>query len=383
MRRSAYRAAITVFGLLLATLARPAAAGTQLFDITFQSKLLSQFFKQPVDIGASVLLPLSYYKEPNRRYPVIYVVPAFEGTDVVTRDTELQWQRPMQSVRTEFIIVILQGMMNIDGEEVHTEFADSATNGPWGAALTQEFIPATDAHFRTIASGNARFLFGHSSGAWAVLWLQINYATTFNGAWAVSPDPVDFHDFFGPDLTKPGQNFYHDAAGNAYGICRFGRHDETTIERLVNGPYGCGSRGEQARGGEKPWGQRQMDTYDDVFSPAQADAKPAPLINRTTGAIDPAVAAYWETHYDMTHLLVTRWNALGPLLKGKLHVFVGDRDTFHLEGSVKLMRDTLNKLGSDAEIGVAPGDDHWQIFDYHGGLVKYSIEEMVERLTKN
>ncbi|MGA8327406.1 MAG: hypothetical protein WB757_15130, partial [Candidatus Cybelea sp.] len=113
------------------------------------------------------------------------------------------------------------------------------------------------------------------------------------------------------------------------------------------------------------------------------DAKPAPLINRTTGAIDPAVAAYWETHYDMTHLLVTRWNALGPLLKGKLHVFVGDRDTFHLEGSVKLMRDTLNKLGSDAEIGVAPGDDHWQIFDYHGGLVKYSIEEMVERLTKN
>jgi hypothetical protein len=107
VRRSAYRAAITAFGLLLATLARPVAAGPQLFDITFRSSQLSQFFRQPVDIGASVLLPPSYYKEPNRRYPVIYVVPAFEGTDVVTRDTELEWQRPMQSVRTEFIIVIL------------------------------------------------------------------------------------------------------------------------------------------------------------------------------------------------------------------------------------------------------------------------------------
>jgi hypothetical protein len=85
----------------------------------------------------------------------------------------------------------------------------------------------------------------------------------------------------------------------------------------------------------------------------------------------------------MTHLLVTRWNTLGALLKGKPHVFVGGRDTFHLEGSVMRMHDELTKLGSDAEISVAPGDDHWQIFDYHGGLVKYSIGEMVERLTNN
>lgn len=383
MRRSAYHAAFTVFGLLITMLAQPVAAGTHLLDVKFQSPLLSQFFKHPVDVGASVLLPPSYYKEPNQRYPVIYLVPAFEGTDEVSSQNVLEWQRMMRSAGREFIVVFLQGMMDIDSEAVHTEFADSATNGPWGAALTQEFIPATDAHFRTIATGDARFLFGHSSGAWAVLWLQINYPTTFNGAWAVSPDPVDFHDFFGPDLTKPGQNFYHDAAGNAYGICQFGRQDATTIERLVNGPYGCGTSGELARGGEKPWGQRQMDTYDDVFSPAQANGKPAPLIDRTTGAIDPAVAAYWEAHYDVTHLLVTRWNTLGPLLKGKLHVFVGDRDTFHLEGSVMLMRGALTKLGSDAEIGVAPGDDHWQIFGYHGGLVKYSIGEMIERLTNN
>jgi len=30
----------------------------------------------------------------------------------------------------------------------------------------------------------------------------------------------------------------------------------------------------------------------------------------------------------MTHLLVTRWATLGSVLKGKLHVFVGGRDTF-------------------------------------------------------
>lgn len=125
-----------------------------------------------------------------------------------------------------------------------------------------------------------------------------------------------------------------------------------------------------------------MDTYDDVFSPAQANGKPVPLLNRTTGSIDPAVAAYWESHYDITHLLVTRWAILGPLLQGKLHVFVGGRDTFHVEGSVMLMRDALTKLGSDAEIAIAPGDDHWQIFDYHGGLIEYSLGEMSKRLNE-
>ena len=359
---------------------RADAGQPQILQITFDSPLLSTFFHQPVELGGEVLLPDSYYKDPNRRYPVIYVVPAFEGTDIVDESMELQWQRPTRSLGAEFIIVFLQAMMEIDDEKIHTEFADSANNGPWGAALTSEFIPETDAHFRTIASGNARFLFGHSSGAWAVLWLQINYPAMFNGAWALSPDPVDFHDFFGPDLTKPGQNFYHDADGNAYGICRENRHDRTTLAQFVGGPNGCGWRGEEPHPGQKPWAQRQMDTYDDVFSPALSSGKPAPLLDRKTGAIDPNVAAYWEAHYDITRLLQEHWNVLAPELAGKLHVFVGTDDTFHLTGSVALMRDAIVKLGGDAEFGFAPGADHWQIYDYHGGLIKYAVSEMMRRL---
>lgn len=379
-RAGRYRLLVFV-PVLLAALGGSAGAGQpQVLQITFDSPSLSKFFHQPVEIGGEILLSDSYYKEPNRRYPVIYVVPAFEGTDVVDESMELQWQRPMRSLGAEFIIVFLQAMMEIDGEEIHTELADSATNGPWGAALTTEFIPQTDAHFRTIASGEGRFLFGHSSGGWAVLWLQVNYPGTFNGAWALSPDPVDFHDFFGPDITKRGQNFYRDAAGNLYGICREHGHDRTTVEQLVESPNGCGWRGENRSSIQKPWAQRQMDTYDDVFSPTLPSGKPAPLLNRSTGAIDPDVAAYWESHYDITRLLQDRWGVLGPQLSGKLHVFVGTQDTFHLEGSVALMRDAMQQLGSDAEFGFAPGADHWQVYDYHDNLIKYALSEMVRRL---
>jgi hypothetical protein len=123
-----------------------------------------------------------------------------------------------------------------------------------------------------------------------------------------------------------------------------------------------------------------MDTYYDVFSPIATNGKPEALIDGATGVIDPVVASYWEQHYDLTHILQSRWEILGPELEGKLHVFVGDRDTFHLEGSVMLMRDALAKLGSDAEFGIAPGDDHWQIYTYHGGMIGYALGEMAKRL---
>lgn len=77
------------------------------------------------------------------------------------------------STGSEFMIVFLRGMIEFHGEAVHDQYADSANDGPWGTALTSEFIPATDAHFRTLGAGG-RFLFEHSSGGWSALWLQVN-----------------------------------------------------------------------------------------------------------------------------------------------------------------------------------------------------------------
>lgn len=67
----------------------------------------------------------------------------------------------MRALRREFILVFLDGMFNGG----HQEFADSANNGPWGNALTTEFIPNTETYFRAVNSPSARFVAGHSSGA--------------------------------------------------------------------------------------------------------------------------------------------------------------------------------------------------------------------------
>jgi hypothetical protein len=109
------------------------------------------------------------------------------------------------------------------------------------------------------------------------------------------------------------------------------------------------------------WGG-QLSSFEAVFSPLGPDGRPRKLWNRTTGAIDLEVAKAWEA-YDIRLVLERNWPALGPRLKGKIHVFTGGLDTFYLEGAVKMLAESLARLGSDAVVEVVPGRDHGTLLD--------------------
>jgi hypothetical protein len=109
------------------------------------------------------------------------------------------------------------------------------------------------------------------------------------------------------------------------------------------------------------WGG-QLGSFEAVFSPLDRDGRPRKLWNRSAGAIDPEVAKAWEG-YDLRLVLERSWPTLGPKLKGKLHVITGDLDTFYLEGAVKLLKESLARLGSDAVVEIIPNRDHSTILD--------------------
>jgi hypothetical protein len=117
------------------------------------------------------------------------------------------------------------------------------------------------------------------------------------------------------------------------------------------------SRLEEAMG---PGGQ--LGSFEAVFSPCGSDGRPRRLWDRTTGAIDPEVARAWEA-YDLRLVLERNWPRLAPKLRGKIHVITGGNDTFYLEGAVKLLKESLEKLGSDAVVEIIPGRDHSTVLD--------------------
>lgn len=325
------------------------------------SKLLSDFHHREMFLRASVVLPTSYFDQPERRYPVIFNIPGFGGTHLMGAYGEPIKEANQGGV--EFLRVTLDPSCPLG----HHVFADSANNGPVGQALVDELIPKLDREFRTIAQPTARFLTGHSSGGWSSLWLQVTYPGTFGGTWSTAPDPVDFHDFQRIDLYQPGENMYRDAQGGRRPLARSG---DTVLLW-----YDDFDRMETTLG----YGG-QLHSFEAVFSPRGVDGKPLLAWDRTTGAVRTDVARTWEK-YDIRLILEKNWKELAAPLKGKLHVIMGDLDTFYLEGATRRLQSSLRMLGSDAVVEFVPGKNHFNLLSPE--LTQRMRSEIVQSFLRN
>ncbi|MBS0260446.1 MAG: enterochelin esterase [Planctomycetes bacterium] len=309
--------------------------------LSVHSKLLSDFHQREVALRGSILLPASYYDQPERRYPVIIEVPGFGGTHVGRRSTEPIAEKNEGGV--EFIRITLDPSCPLG----HHVFADSANNGPVGQALVSEWIPELDRTYRTVSASTARFVTGHSSGGWSSLWLQVAYPDVFGGTWSTAPDPVDFRNFQRIDMYRTGENMYRDAAGARRPLARMGEKVVLWYDDFDHTEEALGFGG-------------QLHSFEAVFSPRGADGKPRRAWNRNTGAVDTEVAQAWEK-YDIRLVLERNWSELGPKLAGKLHVFQGDLDTFYLDGATRLLKASLAKLNSDAVVEMVPEKTHFNL----------------------
>jgi enterochelin esterase-like enzyme len=318
----------------------------------FESPLLSRFWGRPMKIKAWVILPPGYDANgyatyPAGTYPTAYWTHGFGGGIDSALVFGLRIRQRMAAGKMPPMIWV---MLDESIPEGTHEFADSVNNGPWGTALTTEFIPHLEAHYRMDARTSSRLLNGHSSGGWATLQLQVNYPNVFGGTWSTSPDSSDFHDFTGPDLYDPNANLYRRPDGTPWPIFRDKGKVIATLEQFghletVLGPYGG-----------------QLESFDWVFSPKGKDGAPEPLFDRETGAVDPAVAAYWREHYDLAHICEANWAERGAALKGKIHVIVGTADTFYLDGPAHRFDAVLARLDADAHFNYLPGKTHMDLY---------------------
>jgi len=331
----------------------------------FPSPLLSAFWGRPIAMHAAVVLPPNYDREPKRLYPTVYHVHGYGGDETDAWQAGPSLVKQMAAgTRASFVHVYLDASFPTG----HTAFADSVNNGPWGRALTQNLIPALESQYRLAPDPALRFLTGHSSGGWSTLWLQTTYPDFFGGTWSTSPDPVDFRSFTGVNAT-PGStdNFYVKPDGTPRNLVRMGGRDVASMEQFA--------RQEQVQG---EYGG-QFASFEWVWSPRGEDGRPMPLFDRQTGRLDSDVLQAWQK-YDIRRNLETNWPTLGPKLRGKLHIFVGSTDTFHLEEGVAYLKDFFGRVGSDAVCEVIPGRNHMDLYrpytTYPDGLSRRIDQEM-------
>ena len=320
--------------------------------IKFKSDILSNWWGHDIDLGAVVVLPEGFDENPQARYPVVYWHGHFPRTF-----TGFQEEPPSQELTgaareraagrhsffqdwvsgklPRFLIVLMQHPTPFYDDSYAV---NSANNGPYGDALTQELMPRVEEQFRAIGEPWARTLSGGSTGGWESLAWQVFYPDMFNGVWTFCPDPVDFRYFQLVNIYEDDNAFHPNSTWKTSAVrpwqrgtddqVRFSQRDASHLESVL------GSRG---RSGD------QMDIFMSVYGPVGDDGYPKLLYDKRTGEIDKSIVEYWRDNYDLRHILERDWETLGPKLVGKLHFFMGDTDTYFLEEATRLMEAFLEQ----------------------------------------
>lgn len=342
--------------------------------IKVRSEKLSEFWGTDVYINGHVLVPEGFDENPDAKYPLAIFhghFPAeFGGFRTTPPDPDLEceyserfdepcYNRIEQQEAYDFYKQWTSDdfprMLIVEIDHSNPYYDDSyavnsANIGPYGDAITYEFVPALEEQFRGIGEGWSRFVYGGSTGGWEALAVQVKYPDEYNGAFAACPDPIDFRQFMLTDIYEEDNAYYY--TGPFTRVEKPGKRNY-----LGQVPYTVEmeNRWELVLG-DKTRSGAQWDVWEAVFSPNGEDGYPQRIWNKLTGKIDHKVAEYWRENYDLRYILERDWAELGPKLQGKIHIYTGDMDNFYLNNATYLMEDFLVKADPPYQGEVTYGD---------------------------
>jgi hypothetical protein len=332
-----------------------------------------------MSIGACLLLPEGFDAHPEARYPLIVFHGHFPATISGFRETPPDpnlkpdyserfhisgYNRIQEQYAYEFFKewtgpnfprVIVMEIQHANPYYDDSYAVNSANLGPYGDAIVRELIPYIEKKYRGLGQGWARFLYGGSTGGWEALASQIFYPDEFNGCYAACPDPIDFRAYTIINIYEHRNAYTVDSQWKKTprpGLRNYLGEVSATLEEMNYRELALGTH---SRSGD------QWDIWQAVFGPVGLDGYPAPIWDKLTGEIDRKVAEYWKQKYDLRYILERDWQTLGPKLRGKIHIYVGDMDNYYLNNAVYLTETFLKSTKDpyyDGEVDYGDRAEH-------------------------
>jgi len=172
------------------------------------------FVRSPALGGRSqetyVYLPPGYSSQPQRRYPVLYLLHGFPGRPLAFITTvQLGVVEDALIARHRAQPLILVMPFGSTGTYSDKEWADGATRGNgWGTFVARDLVRYVDTHYRAAPTRAARGIAGLSEGGYGAINLALQHPDEFSvvESWSGYAKPDPLRSIFGSKLQLLSRN---------------------------------------------------------------------------------------------------------------------------------------------------------------------------------
>src|SRR5579862_2187884 len=139
------------------------------------------------DPEVTIYLPPSYTTQRTRRYPVVYLLHGYGGTDGTWTGRLAQLPASADKLAAssgyhELIVV----MPNAFSLHKGSMYSNSVTSGDWESYIAHDLVAYMDSHYRTVATRAGRGLAGHSMGGYGAIRIGMKRPDVFSSLYVMS-----------------------------------------------------------------------------------------------------------------------------------------------------------------------------------------------------
>lgn len=182
----------------------PGAPQLKVQRITVHSRALEGSLEgDSADREVLVVLPPSYAKAPQRRYPVVYALHGYSiGAQQWTGEIHVPQviEGALAKGAHEMIFVFP------DSKTVHngSMYSSSVTTGDFETFISRDLVAYVDSHYRTLPRRESRGLVGHSMGGYGATRIGMKHSDVFSALYLMSPCCLSSRSLFGvtPEAMK-------------------------------------------------------------------------------------------------------------------------------------------------------------------------------------
>jgi len=310
---------------------------------------------ETADPDVTIYLPPGYETSRKTRYPVIYLLHGYSGTDAtwtgrianvpdaMDRDIEAKTAR-------EMIVVMPNAYTKYGG----SMYSNSVTTGDWESYIAEDLVSYMDKNYRTIPDRMSRGIAGHSMGGYGAVRIAMKRPDVFSSLYILSACCL---------MNNPGGRGNRGGDGG-------GNRGDTPRGEAPRGDAPQGNSGDAARGAGNRGGGRGG-AFANVQSAEAAAWSPNP-------GNPPSYFDLPAKDGQPQPLIVAKWIANSPLVMldqyvgnlKKLHAIAGDVGTSDgLMASNKQLEEAFTNFGVNHKFETYDGD--------HTNHVKDRIEGSV------